>query len=324
MSILPQYTVFKGVSQLTENNLINSLEENFKSYLDWGFLNIGGYINVNIPTSGLYGGTFHQLKTTEVQGYKVGQVWQSHKKDWIWESGFYYNDGFNDNNTVNSISGVFVNNTFFPGPTGTGNNGYYINYPLGQIIFDKPLPKTAKVELNYSYRWCQVYKFSSDPYVKELQELTYQPAPQINQTDKGDYNLGANHRVQMPCIIIEPIARSYSLPWQLGSESLNIGQDLLLHIFTENAVDKNRITDIIRLQKERTLEMYDLNKVVKSGVYPIDYKGSKNPSGLMYYDLINHYYWNKTYIKNVNILDMESRHKNLYWCTIRLTSETIV
>ena len=128
----------------------------------------------------------------------------------------------------------------------------------------------------------------------------------------------------MPCIIIEPIARSYAEPWQLGTLTHNIGQDILLHVFAENAADKNRITDIIRLQKEMNIELYDINKVVKSGVNPIDYRGSKNPNGLMYFDLVKNYRCNKTYIKNIAILDMESVNKNLHWCTIRITSETIL
>ena len=324
MSSLPQYSVFNGIGRLTENTLINELEENTKAFLDWGFLNIGGYVNVNIPASGLYGGTFHELKTTDTPGYKVGQVWQSPKKDWVWESGFYYFDGVNDNNTPNSISGVFVNGTHVPGPTGVATTGYYINYPLGQVVFDKAISKSSKVQLNYSYRWCQTYKSSTNPYWKELQNLTYQPSPQINQTNKGEYNLSANHRVQMPCIIIEPIARSYAQPWQLGSHAFNIGQAILLHVFTENGADKNRITDIIRLQKEMNIELYDIQKVVNSGVNPIDYRGAKNPNGLMYYDLVDKYFWNKTYIKDLAILDMESLNKNLHWCTIRITSETIL
>ena len=31
-----------------------------------------------------------------------------------------------------------------------------------------------------------------------------------------------------------------------------VSQDILLHVFTENGSDKNRITDILRLQKEAT------------------------------------------------------------------------
>ena len=58
MSSLPQYSVFNKVARLTENTLINELEENMKAFLDWGFLNIGGFVNVTIPSSGLYGGTF--------------------------------------------------------------------------------------------------------------------------------------------------------------------------------------------------------------------------------------------------------------------------
>lgn len=316
-------TIFNGVSKIGDNNLINQLEENFKTYLDYGLLSIGNFINVNIPTSGLYGGTYHQLKTTETPGYKLGQVWQSPKKDWVWETGISYNDGNSENFPIN-ISGVYVNNSFIPGPTGEGSNGYYINYPLGEVIFDKPISRNSRVELNYSYRWCQVYKSSTDPYWKEIQELTYAPASQISLKDRGDYNLSANHRIQLPCIIIEPIARSYNEPWQLGSHTFNVHQDFMLHVFAENGSDKNRIVDIIRLQQEQTISLYDTNKVAKSGVYPLHHNGSVNVDGLGYFDLTREYFWNKTYLKDINILEMESRNKNLYWCTLRLTSETIV
>jgi len=326
-TVLPSYQVFNGVSKLGDSLLLDELEENLKQYLDWGFLNIGGYINVNIPTSGLYGGTFHQLKTVETPGYKLGQVWQGPKKDWVWQSGFYYNDGWFDNNTVNNISGINISDNFLPGPTGVATTGYHINYPLGQVIFDNPIPRNSKVELDYSYRWCQVYKSSSDPHWKELQELTYKPSPSINQQNKGDYSIGANHRIQMPAIIIEPIAQSSLKGFQLGARDFWVYQDLLLHVFTENSSDKNRIVDIIRLQKEGTIPMYDISKVVNSGVYPLDSNGSINNNGVMYHILSDYnspYFWNSFFIKDINILDMESKNKNLYWCTIRLTTETII
>jgi hypothetical protein len=318
------YTVFKGISHLGQNTLINVLEENIKAYLDWGLLNIGGYINVNIPSSGLYGGSFHQLKAVDTPGYTLGQVWQTARKDWVWETGLSYNDGTSYINHPNSISGIFINNVYVPGPTGIASSGYHINYPLGQIIFNKAMPTSMNISMNYAYRWCQIYKSSTNPYWVELQELSHQPSPQINLSNKGEYHLSSNHRIQMPAIIIEPIARSYSQPWQLGDDSFNVSQDILLHVFTENGSDKNRLMDIIRLQKQQTIKLYDLMKVVNSGAYPLDYKGSKNLNGLMYYDLIDQYFWNKTYFKDINIIDMESRNKFLYWCTIRLTSETII
>ncbi len=327
MTYLPSYTVFNGVDKLGDSLLIDELEENLKAYLDWGFLNIGGYINVDTPTSGLYGGTFHELKTTSIPGYKDGQVWQSAKKDWVWQSGFYWNDGYFDNNTANTISGVTINNNFISGPTGVANTGYYINYPMGQVVFDKAISKSAKVKVNHAYRWCQIYKSSTDPHWKELQELTYKPSPSLNQAKSGDYSVSSNHRIQMPAIIIEPIARSFSKPFQLGSHAFMVSQDILLHVFAENGAHKNRIVDILRLQKENTINMYDINKVVDSGVYPLDYRGSINPSGSSYHELSSGnspYFWKNFYIKELDILDMESRNKNIYWCTIRLTTETLI
>lgn len=313
------YTKFNNVTSIGAPHLINQLEENLKTFLDWGFLNIGGFINVKIPTSGLYGGAFHDLKVTDQPGYAKGRVWQSPKKDWVWETGVAYN-----NTSPISISGVYINNTFSPAPTGSGSLGYQINYPLGQIIFNQP--QTSNVKLEYSYRWCQIYKSSTDPYLVELQELTHKPAPQISQRDKGEYNLSANHRVQTPCIIIEPIARSNSKPWQLGAHDFAIDQDILLHIFTENGPDKNRITDIIRLQKEKTIWLYDINKVVNSGINPLNHLGSKNLNGKIYCDIVNNaaYRWQLCYFKDISVIDMESRNKNLYWCTIRLTTQVII
>ena len=51
--------------------------------------------------------------------------------------------------------------------------------------------------------------------------------------------------------------------------------------------------------------MYDLNKVVDSGVYPLDYRGSINPSGSYYHELSaenSDYFWNNTLLKMSTLL----------------------
>jgi hypothetical protein len=317
----PGYTKFNNVTSLNDNNLINQLENNVKSFLDWGFLNIGGFINVNYPTSGLYNGSYNQLNNTEQPGLNKGQVWQTFKKDWVWETGVYYN-GY----SPISISGLHVDSNFYPAPTGSGDIGYTLNYPMGQVVFDRSLSPRANVNMAYSYRWCQIHKSSTYPSWVELQELTTKPFTRTSPTNKGDYNISANHRVQMPCIIIEPIARSESKPWQLGSSNFAIDQDLLLHVFTENGVDNNKIVDIIRLQQEKTIQMYDINKVVNSGYYAFNYNGSLNNDAKSY-DILatdSGVMWHKCFFKNISVLNMESTNKNLYWCTIRLTAQVII
>lgn len=315
------YTKFNNVTSLNDFQLLNQLEENIKTFLDWGFLNIGGFVNVKIPNSGLFGGNFSDLKASDQPGYTPGQVWQSPKKEWVWETGVSYNGV-----SPISISGAYVSNTFYPAPTGSGNIGYNINYPLGQIVFNKPLASSTPVKLEYSYRWCQVLKGGANEFLTQLQGGTYSPTPEINNKNKGDYQISSNHRVQMPCVIIEPIARSYSKPWQMGSHDFAVEQDLLLHVFAENFQDQTKITDIIRFQKEKIIYLYDATKVVKSGVNPLDYKGSININGKNYSDLVTNlnYRWNKCFFKDISFMNMESVNKNLYWCTIRLTTEVII
>jgi hypothetical protein len=41
---------FQNVSDLNSYYLETQLEDNLKSFLDWGFLNIGGFVNVHRPT----------------------------------------------------------------------------------------------------------------------------------------------------------------------------------------------------------------------------------------------------------------------------------
>ena len=44
-------TTFKSVSHIGNTLLNSELESNLKSFLDWGFLGIGGWFNVAIPTA---------------------------------------------------------------------------------------------------------------------------------------------------------------------------------------------------------------------------------------------------------------------------------
>ena len=79
-------TTFTHVSQVGNTLLNSQLESNLKSFLDWGMLGIGGWFNVNIPTSGAWGGTFDQLRLVDDPSYGEGQVWESARKDWVWEN----------------------------------------------------------------------------------------------------------------------------------------------------------------------------------------------------------------------------------------------
>jgi hypothetical protein len=271
------------------------VEENLKSFLDFGFLNIGGFINVNIPTSGLYGNNFHVLKNTTDPGYTGNKVWQTPKKNWVWESGISYNGS-----SPKNISGVIVNGVGYPAPTGSGSVTYSLDYENGRVVFNSSLTTASSVQMAYSYRWCNVLKSSDNNGWQYLQQLSYQPSNSMNTND---------------------------IPYELGSLVSYRQQDILLHIYTENINDLNNIMDIIRYQKEKTIQLYDIKKVVNSGVYGLNANGSKNSNALNYSQLINNttFHWNKMYIKDISFLDIQKNNtSNNFWCIIRLTSEIIL
>lgn len=289
-------TTFHNVGGINEKNNISSLEDNMKSFLDWSFLNIGGFVNVKIPTSGISNvGNFNTLKPvfevtpTTTAAAQVSKLWEGIRKDWVYESGISYN-AF----SPIVISGIYLNNIFLPSPTGSGNYGYNINYPLGRIVFNNNVSVTSTVQLQYSYRYVQTYKANESIWWKEVQSETYNPA---NYKASGDYSITANHRVQLPSVIIETIPRTVLVPYELGTTKNIVIQDLFLHVFAENPAHRNNILDILVAQKDKSFNLYNIDEVTKQRVFPLNIYGNINPTGLNYPNLCN-------------------THKK-YWCTIK-------
>jgi len=311
---------FMGVNSLGQTLIINELENNLKSFLDWGFLNAGGFTNIEKPTVNIDNFNLHILKPTQDKSRTNNTVWQTPRKDWIYESGVNYSGVYPIN-----ISGVYVNNTFYPAPTGSGSITYKLNYPEGKVIFNSAIPSGSLVEMEYSYRNIQVYKMEEFPYWKEIQQKSLENKTGFALSDKGDFSIGSEHRVQLPAVIIETIASSNSKPFRLGDKSLIIDQDILLHILSDNSHDKNNIVDILRLQEDRVIWLYKTDNVVKSGVYPLKYDGSKNINGQNYNLLVNNddYKWIRCQFMKVNISDIMFTNIRMYGAVVRLTNQII-
>lgn len=312
---------FYSVNSLGEKSLLANLENNIKAFLSWGFLNIGGYVNVQTPQSNITAFNQHLLRPTKDQNRSIYSTWQSPRKDWVHETGICYN-----NNEPLKFSGVTVNNVFYPGPTGSGAVSYKVDYPNGQIVFTNKIAPTSVVSANYSYKSIQVYKSNDFPSWKEIQlDSSLNTASQFQKYDKGDWSIPAEHRVQLPAVIIETTSRSDSRPFRLGDRSLVITQDMLLHAIADNKDDCNKIVDILRLQEDRFIWLFDTNKVIEDKVYELNFDGSLNVNGKNYYNLVNNptYQWKLCRISDVTISEIKFYHMNLFGSTIRLTLEII-
>ena len=315
MSSCDSNTKFKGVDSISQDLLLNILETNFKMFLDWGFLNIGAWFDATINTSTIYGGTEHSsLQSVADPGYTDGQVWQGVRKDWVWETVVY------KETSPTAISGVHVDSTFIP----YSNNSFIVDYPNGKIIFDNPISINSNVQLEYSYRTVQTHRSSESPWVNILQYNSMNTSnTDIQQKNDGDWSIGGNHRVQMPCIIIEAIPRSRSRPYEIGNTLLWLEQDIGFYILAENKNDRNKLLDIIRLQQDLTIQLFDTNILAQNDLFPLDYNGDLQDNALMYPDIITYYPWRKCLLKNINLFELDSPVPSLHRGFAKVTAEII-
>ena len=313
-------TSFTKVSQIGETLYNSELESNLKSFMDWAFLGIGGWFNVTIPTSGAFGGTFDQLRLVDDPSYTAGQIWEAPRKDWVWETGAT-NNGYNPIN----ISGVYVNGVLYG--TGDATYGHHYNYPLGRVVFDSALPTTSTVKLEYSYRNVQTYIADEAPWWDELQYNSMRVDDStFSQVSSGNWALLANNRVQMPAVVLEVVPRRTFKPYQLGDISQFVTQDVLFHIVAESRWWRNQLVDIISLQKDRSLMLYDSDKVASGNVFPLDYRGMVVSPSSTYDAIVNdkNYQFTQCRITDMGVSEMISYNSRLQEGTVRASFEVIL
>jgi len=300
---------FQHINKYTDYLLLNTMEVNLKYFLDYAFLNIGAWTDISIDQPQIFASSLSNLTHVEDPAFQNGQVWQGNRKAWVWEEDINFL-----NNSPELINSVIVNDSVV-------STSFNIDYTNGRLIFDNPISTNSEVKISHSYRNVQVYRASDTPWWQLLQSDSFEPN-QIS-INNNDWSIGSYHRVQMPCIIIDAVARSQNLPFELGNKSLIIEQDVIFNILAESKNERNQLLDIIRVQQDNTIWLYDINKAAKNNVLPLDYNGFKNPSGLSYTNLVNNYKWGKMFFKNISLSEVQSFNINLFEGIVRVTFEII-
>jgi hypothetical protein len=195
---------------------------------------------------------------------------------------------------------------------------------LGRIIFNSPISITSDVSLDYSYRFIQTHRASDSPWFNIVQYSSFNTSNEdIQRTDDGEWAIGGNHRIQLPAIVIESLPRSRSRPYEIGNSLLWLEQDLAFYVLAENKNDRNKILDILRLQQDITLQLFDTNILAQNDNYPLDYNGDIKNAALMYPDIIETYPWRKCLIKNISLFEIDSPNPNFHQGMARATVEVI-
>jgi hypothetical protein len=318
---LKPYEQLKGFSYLYQDTLTDNLAWNVMEFFNWGFLQIGGFTNVNRPTSsGVYGGSKYRLRPVTDPRYSTGQVWEGFRNQWVWESGIQF-----QTQPIHP-SGLWVNNTFYT----LAQKNAYIDYPRGRIILASGISTTSVVETEFAYRTCQFVDVDNQ-YLQQLMFDTYRlDKDDFLSVGSGNYNTLADCRVQLPAIGIEITPVMSFQPYQIGGGQI-ISHDVIFYIFADNRADKRNITDIISSQNDKTFIIADKKLMKDANKFPpaINYRGELVTAPLQYPAIVagvdeNGFAWRKAYIHNTRCQEIGKFNGWLDKSVVKFTIQVIM
>ncbi len=316
------FTQLKGFDDIGKYSYDEILTQNLIMFFDWGFINKGGYVNVNIPSSGAYGGDFARLRPVSDPRFTDGQVWESVRSNWLWESGLEYGSPV-------SISGVFVNSAFVPQSGGS----FYVDYPNGRVVFNTAISRSSNVKVEHSRKWIQVVSSQNVPWLRYVEQQSHRPDNSDFLTGSGNFIPLRENKIQLPIMAVETAGATYQ-GYMLGGGQY-CRTRVKFYIIGEDKSTVDRLTHIVSSQNDKNIYLFDPNRMAENSRFPLDYKGSI-ASGAMVYPQLVEYSGNGGYrltngviAGKISLLDAQSQPiqeltTNIYQRVVTITTEAIL
>ena len=320
---MSNFTPLKGFNSIFDSTLSNDIQDGLVEYFDWALLEKGNYFNTTRGELAPNGEDYSRLRLASHDYYTTGQVWEGFRKNWIWQSGVTYTPApiVGTNHQKPGVSGVWVDDVYYPTHT-TGAYSHYVDYFNGRVVFDTAIPSGSKVQVEHSYKHVNVVYANNVPWLKEVQINTLQPTSNFFDVDKGMWNIPAESRLQLPAIAIETVPLRQFKGYQLGGGQW-VYTDVLFHCIAEDEVTRNTLVDIVSLQNDKTINLFNSNTINASGDFPLDYKGAPVPSALAYPDLVWKYNGGKLRLTKSSVQEMVMVNTNIFGGIVRMTTEGI-
>lgn len=313
-------TNLRGITVFGDATITTHVRENLISFFDYGLIEKSGFLNVQIPTSGYYGGNDHQLRVVDDPRYTYGQVWEGFRSNWVWESGLGALTSTDD--SYPGVSGVYVDGAFYSTST-SGNYSHYINHPLGRVIFDSAIDTDSTVTCEYSYKYVNVTRADGLNWFKQIQQNSERSDDTNFINNSGEWSILGDNRLQLPAIGIELVNSRKMTPHALGGGQ-HIFTDFLFHCIAEDTYTRDHLVDIISLQNDKVMKAYDLDKISYNNAFPLDYRGVPISGALTYSDLISSYEGSHIRLLDTSLDSIYSLTPNIHVGTVKLRTEVII
>ncbi|MQF98160.1 MAG: hypothetical protein FI729_01320 [SAR202 cluster bacterium] len=319
------FSPLKGFKNINSSTLSNDIQDGLVEFFDWALLDKGNYFNVTLNEQSPNGEDYSKLRLSSNDSYTLGQVWEGFRKNWVWQTGISV-DGM-DSPFVSSdanhlgVSGVYVNDVFQPS-SGVGQYAHSIDHFNGRVIFDSAIPSGSKVQAEHSYKYINVVYANNVPWLREIQTSTLQPTSNFNEVSNGAWDIPTETRLQLPAIAIEVVPTRRFKGYQLGGGQF-VYSDVIFHCIAEDEYTRNQMVDIISLQNDKTIHLFDSNSINQDSDFPLDYKGSVVPSALRYPDLVETHPGGRLRLTNARIEQMIMAKSDVFGGVVRMTTEGI-
>ena len=310
-------TTMKGINHVGKLGPTEIVRDNLIDFFDWGLIDNGGYFNINIPKSGVYGGKFHQLRPVIDTRYTNGQVWEGFRKNWVWES------GLSQTTQPIQISGVYVNGAFkLPNDS---TYSHHVDYPLGRIVFNSGIPNSSIITAEFSTKFAQVFNLNDVPGLRQVQYGSFRIDDSTFFSTSGNWTLPSQNRVQMPAVGISIGGIESYKPLQIGGGQYKYN-NVFAYIFTEDESTGLRLADYLSQQKEKVINLYDENLMNSDNQFSLNSNGSIATGAKTYYQLVQPssdggYAYKTLYFCDSEVMASQWINPNLYYSMVKFKTE---
>lgn len=303
------------INNVSDSTYYNQIQDNLVEWLDWALLEKGNYFNVTLGELSYDNLDYSLLQISNNENFEVGRAWDGFRPNWVWQSGIVPPTNFEtpivgDNSNIPGISGVYVDDTFYPSDT-TGDYSHRVDYYNGRVIFDSPIPTGSKVQAEYSYKYINVIYANSLPWIREVS---------YNSLIKGqDTIFPPEMTIKLPCIAVEMSSRK-TTGYVLGNGQ-KIQTEVIFHCVAEDDYTRNHMLDIISFQNDTNIPFFDSNSIIAANEVPIDYYGSPISNALRHPDLVSEHPLCSPMLTNVNVQTVDTINSNIHMGTISCNIE---
>jgi hypothetical protein len=302
------YTKLKGVTDIGDSLLNDQLESNLIAFFDWGLINVGAFFNTVLADDK------SRLRPIDDPRYVAGTMWEPYRNNIVWETGIEYKQ------QPIRISGVYVNNAFYPTST-TGVYSHYFDYEQGRLVFNNPVSTNSVVKMEYTARYFN-FTTADAPWFRQVMFNSFRVDDnQFLQFGSGVWSVLGQNRVQLPAVVVECVPKRTFEGYQIGGGQI-IKQDILYHIFTENPWDRKTVLDIISYQNMKTIHSFDNNLLAEQNKFPFDDNGALVSGALTYPEMVGTYYWKTIFFNGMSSQESISAPP-LYQAVVRSTCEIV-